>query len=196
MQWKSSKTRIYLTRIVAALLLLNQLLVPNLWLEEGWLEATVEVLGILLLGIAAIGRTWSSLYISGRKTHDLVITGPYSITRNPLYLFSFLGALGIGFCSENVVTLSGLMMLFFFYYPVIIRNEEGNLTRTHGEPFLEYINKVPKFLPQFSLYSCPQTYIIDTTRVHKAMLNSFAFLCAYPVFEIIEILRQMGFLPA
>jgi protein-S-isoprenylcysteine O-methyltransferase Ste14 len=42
--------------------------------------------------IAILGRAWSTRYIGERKANLLVTEGPYSVSRNPLYLFSFLGA--------------------------------------------------------------------------------------------------------
>ncbi len=33
-------------------------------------------IGALLIFVCIIGRTWCSLYIGGRKTHELVTTGP------------------------------------------------------------------------------------------------------------------------
>ena len=60
-------------------------------------------IGIILVGIASLGRLWCSLYIAGYKTDNLVTEGPYSMCGNPLYFFSFIGALGIGFASETLL---------------------------------------------------------------------------------------------
>ena len=56
----------------------------------------IEWIGIVLIVICILGRTWSSLYIGGRKIDEFVQTGPYSIMRNPLYFFSCVGAVGVG----------------------------------------------------------------------------------------------------
>lgn len=45
----------------------------------------IEAVGLLLLAICIVGRSVSSLYISGYKNAHLVDSGPYSICRNPLY---------------------------------------------------------------------------------------------------------------
>src|SRR6187399_1591484 len=64
--------------------------------EGNLLHETVERSGFFLILIAIVGRTWCSMYISGRKLAALVTDGPYSISRNPLYLFSSIAAFGVG----------------------------------------------------------------------------------------------------
>src|SRR5882762_3924792 len=55
-------------------------------------ESVIEWAGRLLIVVCILGRTWCSLYIGGRKTRRLVMAGPYSVSRNPLYVFSVIGA--------------------------------------------------------------------------------------------------------
>jgi protein-S-isoprenylcysteine O-methyltransferase Ste14 len=44
-----------------------------------------------LAAMIASHRLWCSLYISGYKNSQLITSGPYSLCRNPLYFFSFVG---------------------------------------------------------------------------------------------------------
>lgn len=60
------------------------------------LEHPVEHLGLIAIMVCVLGRAWCSLYIGGRKKQEIVTCGPYSLCRNPLYVFSFIGAFGIG----------------------------------------------------------------------------------------------------
>src|SRR5882757_8547660 len=53
-----------------------------------WAHEMVEWVGVVLIVLCVMGRTWASLYIAGRKGEKLVSDGPYSVCRNPLYLFS------------------------------------------------------------------------------------------------------------
>jgi len=50
----------------------------------GSLHEAVEGAGLALIAAAIVGRAWCTLYIGGRKLHELVTAGPYSISRNPL----------------------------------------------------------------------------------------------------------------
>lgn len=56
------------------------------------LEHPVEHLGLIAIMICIFGRASCSLYIGGRKKQEIVSNGPYSLCRNPLYVFSFIGA--------------------------------------------------------------------------------------------------------
>src|SRR5713226_3679090 len=57
---------------------------------------TLEMVGVLLIFLGIVGRLWATLYIGGRKSAEVVTGGPYSITRNPLYVFSTVAAAGVG----------------------------------------------------------------------------------------------------
>ena len=59
----------------------------------------VETAGVLLIAIAILGRAWCTLYIGGRKAQELTDSGPYSLSRNPLYVFSFIG--GGDWCADR-----------------------------------------------------------------------------------------------
>src|SRR5690606_27834472 len=62
---------------------------------DNGLHEYVEAFGGAAILLAILGRTWCTLYIGGRKSAEIVRGGPYSVTRNPLYVFSTIGAAGI-----------------------------------------------------------------------------------------------------
>ena len=87
----------------------------------------LDFAGLICIIISAFGRVWCSVYIAGYKTTALVESGPYSMTRNPLYLFSLIGTVGIGLASGSILILLLLMLCFGTYYPLVIRHEEKSL---------------------------------------------------------------------
>ncbi len=75
--------------------------------------------------------------------------GPYAFTRNPLYLGSFLMALGIIIAGQAYWLLAPFGLFFaLFYYPVM-QAEEKELLQSYGEKFIEYSKRVPMFFPSF-----------------------------------------------
>ena len=101
--------------------------------------------GVLLIILGEALRIWSSGYI--HKNEVLSVTGPYSLTRNPLYVGSFL--LGTGFViTMNVPWVIVLFMLFFGgIYWFTIRWEEEKLQRRFDHEWVEYSKAVPRFFP-------------------------------------------------
>src|SRR5262245_55058372 len=85
----------------------------------------LEWLGILAIIVCILGRTWCSLYIGGRKIVQFVSHGPYSVSRNPLYFFSIVGAFGVGAQLGSVV--AGLVcaaLAWMVFYVVVLQEEK------------------------------------------------------------------------
>src|SRR5450759_2452543 len=64
------------------------------WPADTFVRPAINAIGIALIIVCIIGRSWSRLYVGWHKTRHLVSAGPYSVCRNPLYSFSILGAAG------------------------------------------------------------------------------------------------------
>src|SRR5262245_38815866 len=92
-------------------------------------------LSFALIVPATLGRIWASAYLSGRKSKELCTTGPFSISRNPLYFLSFIAALGLALLSESIVLLIAVAVIFLVYYHFVISDEEQRLRENFGQPF-------------------------------------------------------------
>jgi hypothetical protein len=87
----------------------------------------------------------------------LTTSGPYSYTRNPLYVGSFL--LGVGFTVASGQLLLALPFAALFlgiYYPVM-RVEAADLAQLFGEDYEKYSRAVPLFLPRLRPYRDEKT---------------------------------------
>src|SRR5579862_7260324 len=82
-----------------------------------------------------------------RKDEQLATTGPYAVTRNPLYLGSFL--LAAGFIIAGFSLWAGLLVGLYFgvFYYAVIRNEEQDLRKRFGADFEAWAARVPLFFP-------------------------------------------------
>jgi protein-S-isoprenylcysteine O-methyltransferase Ste14 len=155
----------------------------------------VEWLGLLLIVICILGRTWSSLYIAGRKGRELVTNGPYSTCRNPLYFFSIVGAAGMGAQSGSIVigAICGAIAALVFY--LVVTQEERLLVAVHGKPYRAYLANVPRFIPNPGLWHDDKTLTIEPPRVLMTFADALVFLLAVPVAEGFEYLREIGTIP-
>ena len=103
------------------------------------------------LGIALIGvliRAWASGHL--RKSKELDVSGPYAFTRNPLYLGTFIIAIGFGVASGSWwLTLMTAVYIGGIYFPVM-NVEAFELEGRLGEEYREYAANVPILIPRLT----------------------------------------------
>ena len=155
----------------------------------------IETLGLVLIMIGIGGRLWSTLYIGGRKSAQVVSTGPYSITRNPLYLFSSIAAAGVGAQTGSYAVAGLFMVLCAASFYLVALREERFLSATLGEAYAGYLSRVPRFLPNPALYRDEPQVMFQTGRLRATLLDGLVFLGAMAVLEIIEEAQEAGAVP-
>lgn len=155
------------------------------------LEPLLFLGGLVLVGMATVGRLWCSLYISGYKDAELITTGPYSITRNPLYLFSLLGFAGIGFATETITLGIALPVIAAIGYPAVIQREEAELRERFGPLFEAYCARTPRFFPDFSKFEEPVSYVVNPRLFRKTMFDVIWFVWFVGIIELVEALHEL-----
>ena len=88
--------------------------------------------GILLILLCIAGRTWCTLYIGGLKKVQLVTLGPYSLVRNPLYVFTIIGVAGVGAQTGSITMAVGLALLVAIVFYAVALQEQAFLADTFG----------------------------------------------------------------
>lgn len=192
--WERRRTRLSQVLAIGALVLVG--LTESNWEQQHpAIASLLYSLGLALAAIGAAGRIWCSFFISGRKDGELVCEGPYSISRNPLYLFSCIGLVGIGLTSETFTYPLLFLLLFGLYYPSILRREERRLEQMFGAAYRDYLARVPRFWPRFSLYREPQRWLSNPRLFRRHIINDICFVWLAALIELIEGLRRTGLLP-
>lgn len=154
----------------------------------------IETAGIVLIVLGIAGRLWCTLYIGGRKASSVVDDGPYSISRNPLYLFSSLAAAGVGAQMGSITVALGFGFVCAAAFHVVILREERYLLGHHPS-YREYMERVPRFFPNLWLYRDGETRTFKPALLRTTLLDGLVFLVATPAFELIETVQTSGILP-
>lgn len=183
--------RILVSRVFA-LLFFTTVLLSESRMEGTLVAPLLFLIGLSLVAVATVGRLWCSLYISGNKDFELVTVGPYSLTRNPLYLFSLIGFVGVGLGTE-CFTLPLLLIAFFaLVYPAVIAREERDLRARFGAAFDAYCARVPRFLPRWSGLVEPDRWTVDPRLFRRTMFDVVWFVWLVAVIELVEAIHEYG----
>jgi protein-S-isoprenylcysteine O-methyltransferase Ste14 len=159
-------------------------LIGWLWLrlepEQGSrLVFAAELTGFVAVMAAVLGRVWCALYIAGRKNAELCQDGPYSLVRNPLYVFSFVGSVGVAIATLRWPLAAAVALLFLAYYHAVMRSEEARLKALFPATYPEYCRRVPRFFPRWTGFSSRSTLTLVPGDVTRAMREVVWFPVAF-----------------
>ncbi len=156
----------------------------------------IEFIGYVLVAFCALGRLYSTAFLGGHKNTTLITYGVFSIVRNPLYFFSFIGMTGIALISGHILIMVMLPVIFLVMYHFLIKREEGFLEETFGDEYKQYMKDVPRFFPNFKLYQAPEKIEAVPKYLTKAFLDAIWWFAAFPIFELAEELQELGLIKA
>jgi len=172
----------------------------SLFTESAWRDVTlmhdlIQAGGLVLILCGALGRIWSSLYLNGRKNTELMTHGPYSLTRNPLYVFSIMGVTGMGLLSGSLLTglVSGGLIYLVFNW--VIAQEEDTLQMIFGVPYSQYKKHVPRLGITLRHWNNPAHLEISMKALGRTVREALCFLLAGPFFILLNYLHKDAILP-
>ena len=143
-------------------------------------------IGYIIAG--ALIRLWSNGYAI--KNDKLTTSGPYAFVRNPLYLGTFLIAIGF------VITLTSnppllewcaggifLLALSLMYYRTI-KGEQGMLLEKFKDAYKDYCKHVPAMIPSLIPYNKGEKWPFNLQRLinskeHKPVFWIFIILVVF-----------------
>ena len=80
-------------------------------------------------------------------TQRLVVSGPYSVVRNPMYAAASLYFIGLAILSDAGILLGYAAFMMTAYWVGVVFLEEPALARRFGVAFQEYCRRTPRWLP-------------------------------------------------
>lgn len=119
-----------------------------------WLRFPWTTIGIPLIGAGATLAVVGSRLFERRGTtikpfeesSVLVVEGPFSYSRNPMYLGMVAILLGTGFLLGTLVPLFVIPAFVVLIRTRFIHAEERALERTFGQEYLDYRRRVARWL--------------------------------------------------
>lgn len=192
---RNLRTRGRNTRLLGFASMLALPFVQSRWPVEGVLHESLEMTGLALLVACILGRIWCSAYIGGRKNYELVTIGPFSVVRNPLYVFNFVGFTGIGLLTGMATVTLAIQLLFVLYYRVVVAREEEALAAAYGAPYRAYLARVPRWLPDPRLWIEPGAIEVRPRFLYLTARDVAWIILLYPLIELIDHLQMSGSLP-
>ncbi len=165
------------------------------WWGAGPTHEGVEAVGLGAIVLSIVGRAWCSLYIGGRKKAEVVSTGPYSLSRNPLYVFSYAGAFGIGAQTGSMTIACLFVLIAVVVFHFTIAQEEAWLSAEFGESYSAYMARTPRCGPDFSKWRDEEVLSIRPRFFLTTLRDGLVFLLAIPIFEGVDMAQAAGWLP-
>ena len=137
-------------------------------------------IGFVIAGLLI--RLWSNGYAI--KNEKLTTSGPYAFVRNPLYLGTFLIAIGFAIVLKTgLVGVTFILALAFMYYQTI-QSEQGMLMTKFGDDYRKYMAKVPAMVPTLISYTEGEKWPFNLSRLidskeHKPFFWVIVLLIAF-----------------
>jgi protein-S-isoprenylcysteine O-methyltransferase Ste14 len=125
--------------------------------------------GLILLLAGSLLHIWTGALLSPRsligipeivapRESRLIDKGPFAVVRHPTYLAHTMMFAGI-FLYTGVTAVGILTFIDFMVVSVIvIPLEERELALRFGEPYQEYMKRVPRLIPRVPRKHCPGNY--------------------------------------
>jgi protein-S-isoprenylcysteine O-methyltransferase Ste14 len=107
-------------------------------------------ISIAVVTIGEAIRIWAAGHL--RKEQVMTTGGPYRMIRNPLYLGSFLIAIGFCLIAGSFWVWLIVVGYFLFCYIPVVRYEESLLREKFPAEYPPYAAAVPAFYPTRQLY--------------------------------------------
>ena len=146
-------------------------------------------IGILLLLFGEAIRIWAVSHAGGATrtlsvgAPSLCTSGPYALSRNPLYLgnmFMYIGIVLIAGIQNGIFMVVLTATFFLIQYTLIVSLEEETLDNLFEKEYLEYKNNVPPIIPRLKPWNGAKkrtpTTLIQTLKTEKRTLQNVSLV--------------------
>jgi len=134
-------------------------LLLGLWIDSPWFEGRLAETGPTLAGgvIAALGLAFIIIGARQHKkagsnvqpwkpTTEIIASGLYAYSRNPIYLGMALAQGGLAICAGSLAALGTLVLSVLVIRLFVIAREERYLEEKFGVTYLDYKRRVRRWI--------------------------------------------------
>lgn len=134
---------------IIIMVLLNKYLPIGRWLYYPW-----RYLGIVLIVAGFILGAGSALFFRklgtnprpGARATQVVTSGPFRFTRNPMYIALTTMLIGVAILLGSFSPLAVIPVFFLLVRNLFVLKEEKLMEQWFGESYLEYKKRTPRWL--------------------------------------------------
>lgn len=151
-------------------------------------ETACLALAFIGLGIRVFTVGFVPAGTSGRNTasqiaETLNTTGPYSLTRNPLYFANAIIYVAVALFTQDLYVVLAMVLFLVIYLERIIANEERFLERKFGEPYVQWADAVPAFFPRLAGWRRPELPFSARTALKREYSGLLAIVATFFVLD-------------
>lgn len=146
---RSTSTRTFL--VLPAAVLVEQALSGR---RVRWSWTPMLAAGYLIYRLAGqyrLPRAGGPAGMSQGMPERLVLGGPYAWTRNPMYLGHLTFLAGLAMATRSPYAACALVA-HVPWFAKRVRRDEERLAAAFGEEYRDYLARVPRWVPQFTIF--------------------------------------------
>jgi protein-S-isoprenylcysteine O-methyltransferase Ste14 len=111
------------------------------------MDELTDLLGLLMVLLGLVIRVVSRDWKVAHGKDQLVITGPYAIVRNPMYVGSYFIGLGICMVIGELWFVALFTVAYFAVHGIVVKSEESYLSGFWQDEYRNYMATVPAWIP-------------------------------------------------
>ncbi len=106
-------------------------------------------LALAMVFLGANIRAWANRHCNyrSREKNILARTGPYAMSRNPLYVGTICIILGVNIASGILWMLPVTLIWVFAIFNVVVAREERKMLKNYGDDYQAFLDSTPRWFP-------------------------------------------------
>ena len=153
-------------------------------------------IGMLFLGVFvriwAIGHMGATARVREPVVRKLIYTGPYELSRNPLYLANIGMLTGLGLATHGLRGATTMLFGAAVFYGFIVRYEEDFLDRKLGEIYRSYRNRVPRWMGEAAPVHAAAPKGLLSERVEFSLKAERSTMASVVIVTSLVLIRALG----